>query len=158
MAIIPSGTKFRGIAAGVETAERGSRRKSTAGEIYTIADINETITTTPADVTGTASTLAHYDSTGTMSEAGEVTVNADGNITSTADIQAANLTATVATTTAALNVTGGLNKTLATAPTVASFGVAGDVIIAADGIYICTVTGVDPTAASWIKTDTTAVT
>lgn len=146
MAIIPSGTKFRGIAAGVETTERGSRRKNASGETYTIADINQTITTTPADVTGTASTLAHYDSTGTMSEAGEVTVNADGDITSTADI-----TTTANISTAGLTITGGLNKTFGTAPTAATPGTQGDIIVDTTNIYICTDTG-PAGGATWMKT------
>ena len=72
MATVPTGTKFRGIPEGVETAERGSRRKNAAGEIYTIGDIIETVATDPTSVTGTASTLAHYDTAGNLGEAGEV--------------------------------------------------------------------------------------
>jgi hypothetical protein len=154
MAIIPTGTKFSGISAGVETVERGSRRKNAAGEIYTIADINETITTTPADVTGTVDTLAHYDSTGTMSEAVEVTVNAAGDITSTADIQAANLTSGAGT------VSGkklSINAAQATAPTSAgTAGTAGDIVMHGTAIYICTLSGA-ATNATWSSVNLTAV-
>ncbi|MGY8863600.1 MAG: hypothetical protein ACKVJ2_13355, partial [Pseudomonadales bacterium] len=113
---------------------------------YTIADINETITTTPADVTGTVNTLAHYDSTGTMSEAGEVTVTATGEIASTADI-----TTTADISTAGLTITGTLNKAFGTAPTAATPGTQGDVIVSATNIYVCTVAGAAD-AATWLKT------
>lgn len=46
---------------------------------------------------------------------------------------------------------GPLNVAFGTAPTAASFGMIGDIIIDADAIYVCTVTGVDPTAATWLK-------
>jgi hypothetical protein len=46
---------------------------------------------------------------------------------------------------------GSLNVTFGTAPTVTSYGTIGDIIITAAGIYVCTVTGVDPTPATWLK-------
>lgn len=46
---------------------------------------------------------------------------------------------------------GPLNIVFGVAPTAASFGMAGDIIIDASAIYVCTVTGVDPTAATWLK-------
>jgi len=154
MATVPTGTKFRGIAAGVETVERGSRRKNAAGEIYTIADIIETVATDPTSVTGTASTLAHYDTAGNLGEAGEVTVNADGDITSTADIQAANLTSGAGT------VSGkklSINATQEAAPTSAgTAGTAGDIVMHGTAIYICTVSGA-ASNATWSSVNLTEV-
>ena len=37
------------------------------------------------------------------------------------------------------------------APTAASYGIVGDIIIAGTGIYVCTVSGSDPTPATWLK-------
>ena len=47
--------------------------------------------------------------------------------------------------------TGSLNVSFGTAPTAASYGVVGDIIIDEFAIYVCTVTGADPTAATWKK-------
>lgn len=146
MATVPTGTKFRGISAGENPVERGSRRKNNAGEIYTIGDIIETVATDPTSVTGTVNTLAHYDTAGNLGEAGEVTVNATGEITSTADI-----TTTADISTAGLTITGALNKAFGTAPTAATPGTQGDIIVDATNIYVCTVTGVAD-AATWLKT------
>ena len=46
---------------------------------------------------------------------------------------------------------GALNVVFGTAPTAASFGTIGDIIIDALAIYVCTVTGADPTPATWLK-------
>ena len=46
---------------------------------------------------------------------------------------------------------GPLNVVFGTAPTAASFGTIGDIIIDALAIYVCTVTGADPTPATWLK-------
>lgn len=48
-------------------------------------------------------------------------------------------------------VTGSLNVSFGTAPTALSYGTVGDIIIDADAIYVCTVTGADPTTATWRK-------
>ena len=46
---------------------------------------------------------------------------------------------------------GSLNVAFGVAPTVASYGTVGDIIITAAAIYVCTATGANPTAASWLK-------
>ena len=46
---------------------------------------------------------------------------------------------------------GSLNVAFGVAPTVTSYGTVGDIIITAAAIYVCTVTGTDPTPASWLK-------
>lgn len=147
MATVPQGTKFRGISAGIETAERGSRRKNSSGEIYTMGDIIETVAITPTSVTGTENTLAHYDTAGNLGEAGEVTVSVTGEITSTADI-----TTTADISTAGLTITGALNKAFGTAPTAATPGAKGDIIVDAANIYVCTATGAAGNAA-WKKVE-----
>lgn len=148
MAIIPSGTKFKGMSAGQETAERGSRRKNNSGEIYTIADIIQTVATDPTSVTGTVSTLAHYDTSGNLGEAGEVTVSATGEIASTADIQAANLTATTDVKAAQFKLSA-----LGAAVTLDTPGTLGDIVINGTAMYICTVTGVNAAGGvKWFKT------
>jgi len=159
--VIPDGTKFRGIAAGVETAERGSRRKSASGEIYTIGDIITSVATEPSSVTGSENTLAHYDGDGNLGEAGEVTVNTDGDITSTADIEAANLTAATGDITSTAGTVSGkalnINTVQAAAPTSAgTAGTAGDIVMHGTTIYICTVSGA-AASATWSSVDLTAV-
>lgn len=47
--------------------------------------------------------------------------------------------------------TGSLNVSFGTAPTLISYGIVGDIIIDASAIYVCTVTGADPTPATWLK-------
>lgn len=46
---------------------------------------------------------------------------------------------------------GSLNVAFGVAPTAASYGSVGDIIITSAGIYVCTVTGANPTAATWLK-------
>jgi len=52
---------------------------------------------------------------------------------------------------------GSLNVAFGTAPTATSYGTVGDIIITAAAIYVCTVTGADPTPASWLKADLVAI-
>lgn len=120
MAIITAGSKFLGLKSTVDTTERNSDRVNANTDYWTIEDLNQTITA--ADATGTANTLAHYNGSGTLSEAGEVTVDSSGNITSTAAI-----------TTGTINL-GALN----TAPASnTATGTAGQIRIDAGKIYVC---------------------
>jgi hypothetical protein len=120
MAIITAGSKFLGLKSTVDTTERNSDRVNANTHYWTIEDLNQTITA--ADATGTANTLAHYNGSGALNEAGEVTVDSSGNITSTANV-----------TTATINL-GALN----TAPASASAtGTVGQIRIDASHIYVC---------------------
>jgi hypothetical protein len=51
---------------------------------------------------------------------------------------------------------GPLNVAFGAAPTASSFGTVGDIIVDPLAINVCTVTGADPTPATWLKTDLSA--
>lgn len=51
---------------------------------------------------------------------------------------------------------GPLNVVFGAAPTASSFGTVGDIIVDPLAINVCTVTGADPTPATWLKTDLSA--
>tara|TARA_R110000787_G_scaffold34936_1_gene90158 strand:+ start:240 stop:860 length:621 start_codon:yes stop_codon:yes gene_type:complete len=50
-----------------------------------------------------------------------------------------------------------LHVAFGVAPTAASYGKVGDIIITGAAIYVCTVAGSDPTAATWLKADLVAL-
>jgi len=130
MAIVTSGSKFLGVSSSIITTEKRSDHHNGKQEYWTIEDINQTI------ATGTANTLAHYNASGGLSEAGEVTIDTSGNITSTAAITSGTFSL------------GALN--MAPASSGAS-GVVGAILVDAGYIYICTATDTWKRAAlaSW---------
>jgi hypothetical protein len=132
MAIV-EGSKFLSIPASTDTIERGSAVANARQQYYTIEDI---VAEAVAD--------GNLGVTGDLSVGGDLSIVGDG---STADLTV-NAAATVGTT---LDVTGNITgatitgsslavSALDTAPTVASTGTAGEIILAPEGLYVCLAT------------------
>ena len=164
MATIPSGQQFHTLAADVATTNRGSATANADRSIFTMADIQATVSGSVGDIGGSiADNQIAIGATIANEIEGSSALTYNGSILSvTGTVSSGVLTATTSIDTPTLSITGGAVGSLrsafvASAPTdIATAGTQGDILINADNIYVCTVTG-GVGAATWKKSALIAV-